>query len=464
MRIGHGYDVHALVPGRDLILGGVKIPYELGLEGHSDADVLLHAVMDALLGAAGLGDIGLHFPDTDMRYKGADSGKLLDSVGEKIDAAGYKVGNIDVTMIAQRPKLRPYIDRMRENIAIHLGIDPARVNVKATTEEHLGFTGEGKGMIKDTVRGYDLFIICDVGAYQCTYKLYGREVPMTPDEHYADLKRIIAAVSGKAYRINVIMPMLYEGRQHRRTSRESMDCAVMLQELVAMGVSNIITFDAHDPRVQNAIPLSGFESIMPTYQMLKAMCHTYDDLRIDKHHMMVISPDEGALNRNIYYSSAMGVDMGMFYKRRDYTRVVNGRNPIIAHEYLGDSVEGKDVFVADDIIASGDSILDLAYNLKRRKAKRVFAGATFAFFTSGLEAFDKAYAEGMIDHVFATNLTYTPKEVLDRPWFSQADMSKYMAFVIATLNHDQSLSYLLNPWNRIEKLLTKYRADHPVED
>ncbi len=325
-------------------------------------------------------------------------------------------------------------------------------------------TGEGKGMIKDTVRGYDLFIICDVGAYQCTYKLYGREIPMTPDEHYADLKRIIAAVSGKAYRINVIMPMLYEGRQHRRTSRESMDCAVMLQELVAMGVSNIITFDAHDPRVQNAIPLSGFESIMPTYQMLKAMCHTYDDLRIDKHHMMVISPDEGALNRNIYYSSAMGVDMGMFYKRRDYTRVVNGRNPIVAHEYLGDSVEGKDVFVADDIIASGDSILDLAYNLKRRKAKRVFAGATFAFFTSGLEAFDKAYAEGVIDHVFATNLTYTPKEVLDRPWFSQADMSKYMAFVIATLNHDQSLSYLLNPWNRIEKLLTKYRADHPVED
>ena len=284
---------------------------------------------------------------------------------------------------------------------------------------------------------------------------------MTPDEHYADLKRIIAAVSGKAYRINVIMPMLYEGRQHRRTARESMDCAVMLQELVNMGVSNIITFDAHDPRVQNAIPLSGFESIMPTYQMLKAMCHTYDDLRIDKHHMMVISPDEGALNRNIYYSSAMGVDMGMFYKRRDYTRVVNGRNPIVAHEYLGDSVEGKDVFVADDIIASGDSILDLAYNLKKRKAKRVFAGATFAFFTSGLEAFDKAYSEGIIDHVFATNLTYTPKEVQDRPWFSQADMSKYMAFVIATLNHDQSLSYLLNPWNRIEKLLTKYRAEHP---
>lgn len=321
-------------------------------------------------------------------------------------------------------------------------------------------TGEGKGMLKDSVRGYDLFIICDVGAYQCTYKLYGRDIPMTPDEHYADLKRIIAAVSGKAYRINVIMPMLYEGRQHRRTARESMDCAVMLQELVHMGVSNIITFDAHDPRVQNAIPLNGFESIMPTYQMLKAMCHTYDDLKIDKDHMMVISPDEGALNRNIYYSSAMGVDMGMFYKRRDYTRVVNGRNPIVAHEYLGTSVEGKDVFVADDIIASGDSILDLAYNLKRRNAKRVFAGATFAFFTNGLDAFNKAYEEGVIDHVFATNLTYAPPEVLEAPWFSQADMSKYMAFVIATLNHDQSLSYLLNPWNRIEKLLTRYRAEH----
>ena len=321
-------------------------------------------------------------------------------------------------------------------------------------------TGEGKGMLIDSVRGYDLYIICDVGAYQCTYKLYGKEVPMTPDEHYADLKRIIAAVSGKAKRINVIMPMLYEGRQHRRTARESMDCALMLQELVGMGVSNIITFDAHDPRVQNAIPLNGFESIMPTYQMLKAMTATYDDLKIDKDHMMVVSPDEGAISRNIYYSSAMGVDLGMFYKRRDYTRVVNGRNPIIAHEYMGDSVEGKDVFVADDIIASGDSILDLAYNLKKRGAKRVFAGATFAFFTSGLDAFNKAYEEGIIDHVFATNLTYASPEALAAPWFSQADMSKYMAFVIATLNHDQSISYLLDPWKRIEKLLTKYRDEH----
>ena len=320
-------------------------------------------------------------------------------------------------------------------------------------------TGEGKGMLLDSVRGYDLYIICDVGAYQCTYKMYGKEIPMTPDEHYADLKRLIAAASGKAKRINVIMPMLYEGRQHRRTARESMDCALMLQELVAMGVENIITFDAHDPRVQNAIPLSGFESIMPTYQMLKAMTHTYSDLKMDKDHMMVVSPDEGAISRNIYYSSAMGVDLGMFYKRRDYTRVVNGRNPIIAHEYMGDSVEGKDVFVADDIIASGDSILDLAYNLKKRGAKRVFAGATFAFFTSGLDAFNKAYEEGVIDRVFATNLTYASPEMLEAPWFTQADMSKYMAFVIATLNHDQSLSHLLDPWKRIEKLLNDYREN-----
>ena len=316
-------------------------------------------------------------------------------------------------------------------------------------------TGEGKGMIKDTVRGYDLFIICDVGAYQCTYKLYGREVPMTPDEHYADLKRIIAAVSGKAYRINVIMPMLYEGRQHRRTSRESMDCAVMLQELVAMGVSNIITFDAHDPRVQNAIPLSGFESIMPTYQMLKAMCHTYDDLRIDKHHMMVISPDEGALNRNIYYSSAMGVDMGMFYKRRDYTRVVNGRNPIVAHEYLGDSVEGKTVFIADDIIASGESMLEVAGNLKERGAARIIANATFPLFTSGLKKFDQAVADGKLDYVVGTNLTYRQPELLTRDWYVDVDVSKYAAYFVVALNHDMSVSSIIDPIKKIEALLAK---------
>ena len=320
--------------------------------------------------------------------------------------------------------------------------------------------GEGKGLIKDSVRGLDLYILCDVGAYNCTYDMYGQKVPMSPDDHFMDLKRTIAAVGGKAKRITVIMPMLYGGRQHRRSSRESLDCAMGLQELVRMGVSNIITFDAHDPRVQNAIPEGGFESVMPSYQILKALLNRDKNLQIDKEHLMIVSPDEGAIDRNIFYASVLGLDMGMFYKRRDYTRVVNGRNPIIAHEYMGDSVEGKDVFVADDIIASGDSMLDLAYNLKKRGAKRVFAGATFAFFTSGLEAFNKAYEEGVIDHVFATNLTYTPQEVLDAPWFSQADMSKYMAFVVATLNHDQSLAHLLDPWKRIEKLLTKYRAEH----
>ena len=325
-------------------------------------------------------------------------------------------------------------------------------------------SGDAKGLVKESVRGDDIFIVVDPGNYSVTYKLFNYENHMSPDDHFANLKRLIQAVAGKAHRVSVIMPSLYGGRQHRRVVRESLDCAVALQELQTMGVRNIITFDAHDPRVQNAVPLMSFDNAMPTYQVLKSLLKKDPTLSFDKEKFTVVSPDEGAMNRNMYFSSVLGCNLGMFYKRRDYTRVVNGRNPIVAHEYLGDSVEGKTVFVADDIIASGDSILDLAYNLKRRKAKRVFAGATFAFFTSGLEAFDKAYAEGVIDHVFATNLTYTPKEVLERPWFSQADMSKYMAFVIATLNHDQSLSYLLNPWNRIEKLLTKYRADHPVED
>ena len=324
--------------------------------------------------------------------------------------------------------------------------------------------GDAKGLVKESVRGDDIFIVVDPGNYSVTYKLFNYENHMSPDDHFANLKRLIQAVAGKAHRVSVIMPSLYGGRQHRRVVRESLDCAVALQELQTMGVRNIITFDAHDPRVQNAVPLMSFDNAMPTYQVLKSLLKKDPDISFDKSKFTVVSPDEGAMNRNMYFSSVLGCNLGMFYKRRDYTRVVNGRNPIVAHEYLGDSVEGKDVFVADDIIASGDSILDLAYNLKKRKAKRVFAGATFAFFTSGLEAFDKAYADGVIDHVFATNLTYTPQAVLDRPWFSQADMSKYMAFVIATLNHDQSLSYLLNPWNRIEKLLTKYRAEHPHND
>ena len=319
--------------------------------------------------------------------------------------------------------------------------------------------GEGKGMIKETIRGYDIYILCDVGAYNCTYKMYGQDVPMGPDEHFADLKRIIAAMNGKAKRINVIMPMLYEGRQHRRTSRESLDCAMMLQDLIRMGVSNIITFDAHDPRVQNAIPTGGFESIMPSYQVFKALLKKDKTLQIDKDHLMVVSPDEGAIDRNIFYASVLGLDMGMFYKRRDYTRIVNGRNPIIAHEYIGDSVEGKDVFVADDIISSGESVIELAKELKKRHANRIFAAATFALFTNGIEEYNKAYKEGIIDRVISTNLTYRRPELREAPWFVEADMSKYISYIIATLNHDRSLSGLLNPYDRIHRLLDKYNLE-----
>ena len=317
-------------------------------------------------------------------------------------------------------------------------------------------TGEGKGMIKDTVRGYDLFIICDVGAYQCTYKLYGHDVPMTPDEHYADLKRIIAAVSGKAYRINVIMPMLYEGRQHRRTSRESMDCAVMLQELVAMGVSNIITFDAHDPRVQNAIPLSGLDNFMPTYQFVKALFKHDNTLKIDKDHLMVISPDEGAMSRAVYLANNLGVDMGMFYKRRDYSKVINGRNPIVAHEFLGSSVEGKTVIVVDDMIASGESMLDTAKELKERKAEKVVVCCTFGLFTAGFEKFDEFYQKGYIDSVVTTNLNYRSPELFTKEWYVEADMSKYIAAIINSLNHDVSIGNSLSPTDKIQKLIRKY--------
>jgi ribose-phosphate pyrophosphokinase len=319
--------------------------------------------------------------------------------------------------------------------------------------------GEGKGMIKETVRGYDIYILCDVGAYNCTYKMYGQDVPMSPDEHFADLKRIIAAMNGKAKRINLIMPMLYEGRQHRRASRESLDCALMLQELVHLGVSNIITFDAHDPRVQNAIPTDGFESFMPSYQIFKALLKKDKTLHLDKDHMMIVSPDEGAIDRNIFYASVLGLDMGMFYKRRDYTRIVNGRNPIVAHEYMGNSVEGKDVFVADDIIASGESVIDLARELKKRKANRIFAAATFALFTNGIESYNKAYEEGIIDRVISTNLTYRTPELRAAPWFVEADMSKYISYIIATLNHDRSLSNLLNPYDRIHRLLNNYHQE-----
>lgn len=317
-------------------------------------------------------------------------------------------------------------------------------------------SGDGKGLIKSTVRGNDLFILCDVGNYSCTYDYFGMKNAMSPDDHYQDLKRIIQAASGKARRVNVIMPSLYGGRQHRRSYRESLDCAVALQELESMGVENIVTFDAHDPRVQNAVPLMGFDNIIPSYQVLKAMFRNIDNFSIDKDHFMIVSPDEGAINRNMYYASVLGVELGMFYKRRDYSVIVNGRNPIVAHEYLGNDVEGKDVFIADDIISSGESMLDIAIELKKRKAKRIFAYSTFAIFTNGLDTFDKAYADGIIDGVFGTNLTYRSPELLKRNWFHEVDCAKYIAYFIASLNHDLSISNILDPHKKIEALLKKY--------
>lgn len=316
-------------------------------------------------------------------------------------------------------------------------------------------TGEGKGTIRQSIRGYDLFIISDVFNHGCTYKMYGQEVPMSPDEHYQDLKRVIAAAAGKARRITVIMPMLYEGRQHKRSSRESLDCALALQELVHMGVENIITFDAHDARVQNAIPLSGFENVQPTYQMIKALIKQVPDVEIDRDHMMIISPDEGGMGRCIYYSSMLELDLGMFYKRRDYSVIINGRNPIVAHQFLGDNVEGKDVIIVDDMISSGDSVLDIAGKLKAMKARRIFICTTFGLFVDGLANFDKAYKEGLFDKLFTTNLTYHTPELLSREWYVDVDMAKYISYIVDTLNHDSSVSGLLNPAQKIHNLLVK---------
>lgn len=318
-------------------------------------------------------------------------------------------------------------------------------------------SGEAKGLIKHTIRGYDLFIISDVFNYGVTYRMYDMTVPMSPDEHFQDLKRIIAACGGKAKRINVIMPMLYEGRQHKRSSRESLDCALALQELVHMGVENIITFDAHDARIQNAIPLNGFEDVKPAYQMLKALVRHVPDIRINRDNLMIVSPDEGGMSRCIYYSSVLGVDLGMFYKRRNYSVIVNGRNPIEAHEYLGSSVEGKDVIIVDDMISSGDSILDIASQLQERRARRVFVFSTFGLFCEGLANFDEAYAKGMITKVFTTNLVYRTPELLKRPWYQEVDMSKYIAYIIDTLNRDTSISNLLNPVERITALIQSRR-------
>lgn len=320
-------------------------------------------------------------------------------------------------------------------------------------------SGDGKALIKNTVRGYDVYIIADFGNYSLEYPLFGKMNRMSPDDHFQNLKRIIQAIGGKAHRINVITPILYGGRQHRRNYRESLDCAVALQELQNMGVSNIVAFDAHDPRVCNAVPLMGFDNIIPTYQVLKALFKYVNDFKMDMDHFMVVSPDEGALNRNMYYSSVLGVDLGMFYKRRDYSRVVNGRNPIVAHEYLGNSVEGKDVFIADDIISSGESMLDIAIELKKRNAKRIFAYATYPIFTNGLEAFDKAYADGKIDYVFGTNLSYRTPELLSREWFCEVDVSKYLSYLIMALNHDMSISKVIDPHQKISALLEKHKND-----
>ena len=321
-------------------------------------------------------------------------------------------------------------------------------------------TGEGKCVIDETVRGHDVYIICDVFNYGVTYKMYGVENHMSPDDHYQDLKRVIAAMGGKARRVTVVMPMLYEGRQHRRNGRESLDAALMLQELVHMGVSNIITFDAHDPRISNAIPLAGFDDVQATYQMIKALVRAVPDISLNKKDTIVISPDEGGMSRCMYYSSVLKLDLGMFYKRRDYTKIVNGRNPIVAHEFLGSNVEGKDVVIIDDMISSGESMIDVAAELKRRKAKRVFCATTFGLFTNGFKKFDEAYENGVIDRVLTTNLVYQPEELLSKPWYINVDMSKYIALLVDTLNHDSSISNLLSPVERIQQRVKEYNETH----
>ncbi len=323
-------------------------------------------------------------------------------------------------------------------------------------------SGEAKCTFPHTARGLDAYIICDCFNWGVKYKMYGREVCMSPDDHYQDLKRVIAAMGGKARRITVVMPMLYEGRQHRRTSRESLDCAMALQELIGMGVKNIITFDAHDPRVQNAIPNDGFDNVQPTYQMIKALLRACPDVDIDKDKLMIVSPDEGAMSRSMYYSSVLGIDIGMFYKRRNYSIIVNGKNPIEAHEFLGKDIHGKDVIIVDDMIASGDSLLDIAEQLKAKGAKRIFAFTTFGLFTSGFDKFDDYYKNGLITKIFTTNLVYGTEELLSKPWYQRVDMSKYIAYIVDTLNYDNSISDLLNPIDRINKVMDKHTKGEKI--
>ena len=319
-------------------------------------------------------------------------------------------------------------------------------------------TGEAKAVLKHTARGVDAYILCDCFNYSVEYKMYGKTIPMSPDDHFQDLKRIIAALGGKARRITVIMPMLYEGRQHRRTARESMDCAMALQELVAIGVKNIITFDAHDPRVNNAIPLDGFDNVQATYQMIKALLKSVPDIKLDREHTMIVSPDEGGMGRCIYYSSVLGLELGMFYKRRNYSIIVNGKNPIEAHEFLGADIKGKDLILVDDMISSGESMLDISAKLKERGAKRIFIFSTFGLFVDGLDKFDEYYKNGLIDRVFTTNLIYQTPELLSREWYCSVNMSKYIALLIETLNYDNSISKLLDPVDRIHKIVDEYKS------
>jgi ribose-phosphate pyrophosphokinase len=318
-------------------------------------------------------------------------------------------------------------------------------------------SGEAKGTVRNSLRGNDVYILCDVFNHGVTYNMYGMTVPMSPDDHFQDIKRVIGAIGGKARRINVIMPMLYEGRQHKRSGRESLDCALMLQELVNMGITNLITFDAHDPRVQNAIPLHGFENVRTSYQMIKALLKIYPDIKIDPENTMIISPDEGGMSKCMYYSSVMGIDLGMFYKRRDYSVIINGKNPIVAHEYLGRDVKDKDVIIIDDMISSGDSVIDVAQQLKSKGAKRIFVFATFGLFCNGLENMDKAYEEGIISKIFTTNLVYRTPELLSREWYQEVNLCKYVAYIIDTLNHDRTISHLLDQSKKIHTLLDNYK-------
>ena len=374
-------------------------------------------------------------------------GKLQIVAMESCKELGKKVDNYLVNWRKERK------NENKSSVAFH-GYERDTYLLKASCPRF--GSGEAKGIIKESVRGSDLYILVDVGNYSIKYKLCGEDAPMSPDDHFADVKRIIAAAAGKPRKITVIMPFLYESRQHKRSTRESLDCALALQELTNMGVESIITFDAHDPRVQNAIPLNTFETIQPTYQFIKAMLKNVPDIQMNPKNLMIISPDEGATGRAIYFAGVAGVDMGMFYKRRDYTKIVEGRNPIVAHEFLGADVEGKDVVIIDDMISSGESMIDVATELKRRKANRIFVAATFGLFTNGLEKFDKAFESGLIYRVMTTNLVYQPEELLSKEYYINVDMSKYIALLINTLNHDSSIANLLDPSERIQKILKKY--------